>query len=1045
MATEVAFDELCHFLDSVMCRWSVAGIHSFGRLRQKLWLLFSRRKEEMMRSLRIFWVFLVSLSLIVFVGRTSLLMASTSPSHATHFFSDKGPHILLDEIGCYTCHANGRLQCQVAPAFADGTEEVPVFLETTTVCDGCHSAGGKLDGVTMAKLNWEYGVYEAGGTALKSGKEMWCISCHDAGASICNGVSAPNISGDNTTYGYYVNGHRSKLCSDCHDLTVTHIDGEARTYRFNNEDVDPVDGWPDMYGSANSGIAYASGYRLRYVDGEVPLMIPANYSNTFGSIGQDMLDNGFRLCFSCHDYTKIFDDTFEDGLDTNFKASLPNPPQEYSYSWSVAGDINQHVLHVRNYTMQAWDSDWDPDTVGPGPGVGCDSMTTCSSCHNVHGAAGAQGSTNEPMIRDGSLVGREPGYGFSYVVEDVGSGGYPQVTSTNATLPISVGAVFREDNAMCFCCHLCPTPSDSSYDATGAYLEYYRAVGTFNCSDCHAYGTEASHPTHDDSTGKGVDLECYGCHDSGGHVNNTVDFPDGNPLPTTSACDACHSSGGVHGGVAMAKDNWGVGIYEEDGKTLQSDKEQWCAGCHDDVPANSKADGTGIYAPNVMGDGAGVYGYYISGHGRPGADVECLGCHDASFAHIDGEPRTYDVDDSYLPATVINEYVDSYRLNANLDVPRSFDEPGQYELCIQCHTHVFGSNRSNFIFDRTPIDLLHDEHMLFDLPVWDSNVNGPGDGSGAGKDSAMTCPTCHNPHGTQMNLLNDPNPPDPCKVMIRDGQLTELTKPTDERYGLYFHWYTEGNGVGGGGELTSDLVASRSGQVLTRPPFCAWQPCHGAYPYYNREGTPLPVGTTIISESFEGAGEEAWTETIGDSCILDEDSSIPGTPPVDFGSQCLQSISGSSGYEARADLAYSSEQAYTHTTFYVYVESEDLANNEFKNIGAWLDGSGSTVAVLRLFQGSAGNLKIRLRLYNNSGYSSYNSAAISLNTWYKVEFKYDANNNWEYKIDGTTRGSGSLGFHHRTGVKQWRLGFWQSNQAKIGTIYFDELTAESFD
>jgi hypothetical protein len=305
-------------------------------------------------------------------------------------------------------------------------------------------------------------------------------------------------------------------------------------------------------------------------------MIPANYSNTFGSIGQDMLDNGFRLCFSCHDYTKIFDDTFEDGLDTNFKASLPNPPQEYSYSWSVAGDINQHVLHVRNYTMQAWDSDWDTATVGIGPGVGCDSMTTCSSCHNVHGAAGAQGSTNEPMIRDGKLVGREPGYGFSYVVEDVGSGGYPQVTSTNATLPISVGAVFREGNEMCFSCHVCPPPPDIGYNASGSgadtYLEYYRAPETSTCDICHAYGTNTSHPTHndsDDSTGlKGVNLVCYDCHDDGGHVSNTVDFADAKLLSLTNACDPCHSPGGAYDGAQMAKDNWEWGVYDSQFQVL---------------------------------------------------------------------------------------------------------------------------------------------------------------------------------------------------------------------------------------------------------------------------------------------------------------------------------------------------------------------------------------------------------------------------------------------------------------------------------------------
>jgi hypothetical protein len=176
--------------------------------------VFLRRKDQIMRSLKIFWILLVSLSLIVFVARTSLLMASTGPSHATHFVSDKGPRLPLDETGCYVCHGNN-----ACPKFADGEP-----LETTTVCNNCHSAGGMFDGVAMAKFNWEYGVYYEGGTTLESGKEMWCISCHDAGTSVCDGVSAPNISGDNTSYGYYVNGHRSKLCSDCHDLTATHID-----------------------------------------------------------------------------------------------------------------------------------------------------------------------------------------------------------------------------------------------------------------------------------------------------------------------------------------------------------------------------------------------------------------------------------------------------------------------------------------------------------------------------------------------------------------------------------------------------------------------------------------------------------------------------------------------------------------------------------------------------------------------------------------------------------------------------------------------------
>jgi hypothetical protein len=235
------------------------------------------------------------------------------------------------------------------------------------------------------------------------------------------------------------------------------------------------------YGPTQSGVAYASAYRLNYVAGEVPLMIPGNYNITYGYDAGLMRDTAFRLCFECHDSSKVFDDTPGDGLDTNFKASLPNPPRNYSYAWGSGADVNEHVAHILNYVGPFSDSDWDLGTVGPGGSDGCDTLTTCTTCHNVHGGAGAEGSTNEAMMRDGSLVGRS-GFGFSYVVEDTASGGYPWVTSNGATQATSVGAILRlNTNDMCAGtgCHGDPTPpAGSSYDATGSawgtYLEFYR-------------------------------------------------------------------------------------------------------------------------------------------------------------------------------------------------------------------------------------------------------------------------------------------------------------------------------------------------------------------------------------------------------------------------------------------------------------------------------------------------------------------------------------------------------------------------------------------
>jgi hypothetical protein len=395
----------------------------------------------------------------------------TLQSHPVHTLaSSNGPAAMACDG---TCHHTNPLEYS---QFADGND-----LYSTTVCDDCHSPGGVYDGVSDnvigAKPNWEDGVYNASGDALSGGKEDWCAGCHDDDPSVIETVYAPGVMGDNVNYGFKVSGHgrpdASKECLDCHNARATHIDGEARTYLFDSA----------YYAAAQSGVEYAAGYRLRYVGEEVPLMVPANYATTFGYNAASMRDNAFRLCFDagCHDSIEIFDDAPGDGIDSNFKASLTGPPRNYSYAWGIGGDINEHVAHIMNFVGTLWDSDWDTDTTGAGGSDGYDSMTACSSCHNVHGAAGAEGSTNEAMIRDGSLAGRT-GYGFSYVIEDPSVGGYPWVTSTDATQLTSVGAIFRNNTAkMCggSMCHGNPAPPPaSSYDATGTgwgnYLEHYR-------------------------------------------------------------------------------------------------------------------------------------------------------------------------------------------------------------------------------------------------------------------------------------------------------------------------------------------------------------------------------------------------------------------------------------------------------------------------------------------------------------------------------------------------------------------------------------------
>jgi hypothetical protein len=274
-------------------------------------------------------------------------------SHMTHFVDPKGPQ--LGNSACPTCHDAGFARNGSGQAlFNDGQP-----LATTTVCNTCHSKGGAFDGVDDpvigAKTNWTDCVYEPEDPPdippwpyrLKAGKEDWCAGCHDAGTSVINGVSAPNVMGNNTAYGYNVNGHGNEgvLCADCHDFAVIHTDGNARTYSA----------------SLNN---YRAGYRLND-----DMAVPRN-----GQIGAA----AFRLCSNCHQYTEIT------GSTSNFRDDLKQ--------------LQYHDMHL-NWWPALLYCDSDFSGTGCSTGACVDSAITCIACHNVHGAKG-----NGAMIRHGELI-----------------------------------------------------------------------------------------------------------------------------------------------------------------------------------------------------------------------------------------------------------------------------------------------------------------------------------------------------------------------------------------------------------------------------------------------------------------------------------------------------------------------------------------------------------------------------------------------------------------------------------------------------------------
>ncbi len=333
-------------------------------------------------------------------------------SHTTHFTDPKGP-LLGSDPDCTVCHYPGDFS-----KFGPSGDT----LAATDVCDACHSAGGAFDGVSDAKAKWEDGVYKKNGYELQAGNENWCAGCHDNGTSTVDGVSAPNVMGDNATYGYNVSGHGKNplnyiTCDGCHDLAVSHTDGKARTYKAS---------------SSNPDRSYRGGYRLND-----DMTIPRNGEGA---------QTSFKLCTNCHVYSDI-----TSRLKTNFRDDLKNTTFSY------------HENHLEWYnTFLAWDSDFDG--VGPPEGQNvADSAMSCPACHNVHG------SPSPAMIRHGELIGHVPALDFRWYEAD----GSTVTTSLQDSLYGALECANVPDlahNNVCYGCHpvLPPNPT---------LLKYYRTPG----------------------------------------------------------------------------------------------------------------------------------------------------------------------------------------------------------------------------------------------------------------------------------------------------------------------------------------------------------------------------------------------------------------------------------------------------------------------------------------------------------------------------------------------------------------------------------------
>ncbi|MBW1860551.1 MAG: hypothetical protein JRI70_10935 [Deltaproteobacteria bacterium] len=207
-------------------------------------------------------------------------------------------------------------------------------------------------------------------------------------------------------------------------------------------------------------------------------------------------------------------------------------------------------------------------------------------------------------------------------------------------------------------------------------------------------------------------------------------------------------------------------------ETLVPGTEKWCAGCHDE--GNSEVEG--VAAPSVIGDGS-TYGYFVSGHGRPTADLSCEECHDLTIKHTDTRQRTYEA----LATKPAKSYQNGYRLHENMTIPRDGEVGADvFSPCTNdnCHAYndIISSQISGFRDDLGDKQghLQHLEWIL--MPFWDSDWSSTPGGENE-IDSDISCPACHNVHGS------------PTPAMIRHGELISTPGTDDKVPALDFKWY----------------------------------------------------------------------------------------------------------------------------------------------------------------------------------------------------------------------------------------------------------------
>ena len=133
------------------------------------------------------------------------------------------------------------------------------------------------------------------------------------------------------------------------------------------------------------------------------------------------------------------------------------------------------------------------------------------------------------------------------------------------------------------------------------------------------------------------------------------------------------------------------------------------------------------------------------------------------------------------------------------------------------------------------------------------------------------------------------------------------------------------------------------------------------------------------------------------------------TPPFAGDGQTLEIQKVYPKYNAATEWTFTGgAQSTVYLTGYVYIAAQGLASGTGVSLIMLRNASYSVIGDVALYSNGS-NPVFEFVLYNNGAKAYYYSGAVSLNTWYRIDVKYDVTNlAWEWRVNGVSQNRGIL-------------------------------------